>query len=70
MAEPERLVFTLSDQPDVDEPHVVTVLLADLGDGRTEMRFEQRGRMPQAQVDAAGSGWGHFFDRIAERLAA
>ena len=70
VAEPERLVFTLSDQPDVDDVHVVTVLLADLGDGRTEMRFEQRGRMPQAQVDAAGSGWGRFFDRIAERLAA
>ena len=65
VAEPERLVFTLSDQPEVDEVHVVTVELADLGDGRTEMRFEQRGRMPQAQVDAAGSGWGHFFDRIA-----
>ncbi len=70
VAEPERLVFTLSDQPEVDEVHVVTVELADLGDGRTEMRFEQRGRMPQAQVDAAGSGWGHFFDRIAQRLAA
>lgn len=69
VAVPERLVFTLTDQPDEDEVHVVTVVLADLGDGRTEMRFEQRGRMPPEQVEAAGSGWGGFFDRIAERLA-
>ena len=67
---PERLVLTLSDQPDEEEVHVVTVVLADLGDGRTEMRFEQRGRMPLSQVEAAGSGWGGFFDRIAERLGA
>ena len=66
--EPERLVFTLSDRPDVDEVHVVTVVLDDLGDGRTEMRFEQRGRMPPEQVEAAGAGWGGFFDRMAERL--
>jgi uncharacterized protein YndB with AHSA1/START domain len=66
--EPERLVFTLSDAPDGDEVHVVTVVLDDLGDGRTEMRFEQRGRMPPEQVEAAGAGWGGFFDRMAERL--
>ena len=66
--EPERLVFTLSDRPDVDEAHVVTVVLDDLGDGRTEMRFEQRGRMPPEQVEAAGAGWGGFFDLMAERL--
>ena len=68
VAVPERLVFTLTDQPDEDEVHVVTVVLADLGDGRTEMRFEQRGRMPPEQVEAAGAGWGGFFDRMAERL--
>jgi uncharacterized protein YndB with AHSA1/START domain len=67
---PDRLVFTISDQPDDAEGHVITVVLDDLGDGRTEMHFEQRGRMPPEQVEAAGSGWGRFFDRIAERLAA
>jgi hypothetical protein len=33
------------------------------------MRFEQRGHMAPEQYRAAESGWGVFFDRIAERLA-
>jgi uncharacterized protein YndB with AHSA1/START domain len=67
---PERLVFTVSDQPGDERYELVTVMLADLGDGRTEMRFEQRGFMRPDQYAAAGQGWGSFFDRIAERLAA
>ena len=43
-------------------------MLADLGDGRTEMRFEQRGHLEPEQYDRTASGWGGFFDRIAERL--
>ena len=66
---PERLVFTISDQPDEDAYELVTVVLADLGDGRTEMRFEQRGHMAPEQYERAGEGWGGFFDRMAERLA-
>jgi uncharacterized protein YndB with AHSA1/START domain len=65
---PERLVFTISDQPD-EVYEVVTVELTDLGDGRTEMRFEQRGGMSPEQYEAAKNGWGKFFARIAERLA-
>jgi uncharacterized protein YndB with AHSA1/START domain len=67
--EPERLVFTVTDQPG-DEREVVTVVLADLGEGRTEMRFEQRGPTRPDRHEAAKRGWGVFFDRIAERLAA
>lgn len=68
---PERLVFTITDDPRPDaEAHMCTVVLADLGDDRTEMRFEQRGPMPPEQVEAAGKGWSGFFDRIAARLAA
>ena len=37
VAEPERLVFTVTDQPDDDAYELVGVLLTDLGDGRTEM---------------------------------
>jgi uncharacterized protein YndB with AHSA1/START domain len=71
VVEPSRVVFTITDVPPPDaDYHLITVELADLGDGRTEMRFEQRGPMPQAQVEAAGAGWGTFFDRIEERLAA
>ena len=43
VVEPERLVFTLTDQPDSDEREVATVVLTDLGDGRTEMVFHQGG---------------------------
>lgn len=65
---PERLVFTITDEPG-SEGHACTVVLQDLGDDRTEMRFEQRGLMPPEQVEAAGKGWQGFFDRVAERLA-
>jgi uncharacterized protein YndB with AHSA1/START domain len=66
---PERLVFTVTDRPEDDTRDVVTVELADLGDGRTEMRFEQRGRMRPETYRAAEEGWGTFFDRIDARLA-
>lgn len=69
VVEPERLVFTLSDQPGEDRWELVTVVLTDLGDGRTEMLFEQRGQMTPEQYEGAGSGWSTFFDRIAQRLA-
>ena len=69
VVEPERLVFTISDRPE-EVYELVTVVLIDLGDGRTEMRFEQRGHMTPEQYRAAESGWGVFFDRIAERLSA
>jgi len=65
---PERLVLTFSDQPG-DAYELVIVDLTDLGDGRTEMRFQQRGRMSAAQYKAAGEGWSTFFDRMAEHLA-
>jgi uncharacterized protein YndB with AHSA1/START domain len=68
VVEPERLVFTLSDQPG-EAYELITVVLTDLGDGRTEMHFEQRGRMSAEQYERAGQGWSTFFDRIAERLA-
>jgi len=70
VVEPERLVFTISDQPGEDAYELVTVALTDLGGDRTEMHFEQRGRMSPEQYERAGAGWSGFFDRIAERLAA
>jgi uncharacterized protein YndB with AHSA1/START domain len=66
---PERLVFTVSDQPGEDAYELVTVVLTDLGGGRTEMRFEQRGGLPPEVYERAGQGWSGFFDRIAERLS-
>jgi uncharacterized protein YndB with AHSA1/START domain len=69
VVEPERLVFTVSDRPEEDLYELVTVVLDDLGDGRTEMLFEQRGHMSPEQYERAKHGWAGFFDRIAERLA-
>jgi uncharacterized protein YndB with AHSA1/START domain len=66
---PERLVFTVSDQPGDDAFELVTVVLTDLGDERTEMRLEQRGSMSAEQYERATEGWGGFFDRMDERLA-
>ena len=68
VVEPERLVFTISDQPDDEAYELIVVVLTDLGDGRTEMRFQQLGRMSAEQYKAAGSGWSIFFDRMAEHL--
>jgi uncharacterized protein YndB with AHSA1/START domain len=68
VVEPERLVFTVSDRPD-EQYELVTVVLTDLGDGRTEMQFEQRGSLPPEMYERAGQGWSSFFDRVAERLA-
>lgn len=65
---PARLVFTITDQPGEAPGDLCTLELTDLGDGRTEMRFEQRGGMTPEQYDAAKRGWGGFFDRIAERV--
>jgi uncharacterized protein YndB with AHSA1/START domain len=69
VVEPERLVFTVSDQPGEDESELVTVVLTDLGDDRTEMRFEQRGNLPAEVYERASQGWGSFFDRMTQRLA-
>ena len=66
---PERLVFTISDEPEPEWFDLIVVVLTDLGDGRTEMRFEQRGWMGPEQYEAAKHGWGGFFDRLDERIA-
>jgi uncharacterized protein YndB with AHSA1/START domain len=71
LVEPERIVFTLSDQLPPDAEHALVIVeLGDVGEGRTEMRFEQRGSLSPAQTSGARYGWSRFFDRLAERLAA
>jgi uncharacterized protein YndB with AHSA1/START domain len=68
--EPARVVFTISDRAPEEGYHLITVELLELDDGRTEMRFEQRGPMPPEQVKAAGAGWGTFFDHMERRLGS
>ena len=48
---------------------LLIVELADIGDDRTEMHFQQLGPLARERWDAARRGWGMFFDRMAERLA-
>jgi uncharacterized protein YndB with AHSA1/START domain len=69
VVEPERLVFTISDRPEKDLYELIVVVLTDLGDGRTEMAFEQHGRMSPEEYERTESGWASFFDRIDDRLA-
>ena len=69
VVEPERLVFTVSDQPGEDAYELVIVELTDLGDGRTEMLFRQRGHMTAEQYRRTAEGWTGFFDRVDDRLA-
>ena len=45
------------------------MVLTDLGDGRTQMHFQQRGNLSAQQYERSGQGWSTFFDRIAEHLA-
>ena len=69
VAAPERLVFTITNQPGGDQYELCTIQLNDLGNGHTEMHFEQRGHMRPDEYDYAKSGWGSFFSRLDERLA-
>ncbi len=66
---PERLVLTVSDAPGGDKYELLIVELADLGDGRTEMRFQQRGHLTPEWYRRTERGWTGFFDRLAERVA-
>jgi uncharacterized protein YndB with AHSA1/START domain len=72
VVEPERLVFTLSDQPDPErdeERDVVTVILTELDHNKTEMVFHQGGgHLSDEEYERAKQGWGTFFERMAERL--
>jgi uncharacterized protein YndB with AHSA1/START domain len=69
---PERLVFTITDQPELPEEghEVVTVVLSALGDGKTEMLFHQGGgHLTAEEYPRARHGWSAFFERMAQLLA-
>jgi uncharacterized protein YndB with AHSA1/START domain len=69
VAEPERLSFTVTDEPDNPERDLVTVVLSELDGDRTEMRMTQSGgHMSPEAYERAKQGWSGFFDRMDERL--
>jgi uncharacterized protein YndB with AHSA1/START domain len=70
VVKPERLVLTFCDGPNDDGCQVVSVVLRDLSDSRTEMLFEQRGLIGQELYDRATKGWASFFNRMTDRLAS
>jgi uncharacterized protein YndB with AHSA1/START domain len=69
IVEPERLVFTIRSLPGAPTPDLVTVVLAALDGGRTEMLFRQQGERAADQYKLASERWSVEFDRIAERIA-
>lgn len=71
VVEPELVELTLVDPGDPDSG-MIEVLRAefrDLGDGRTEMTFTQRGNLPADEYSRAMRGSLIFFDRLAEHLS-
>ncbi|TQM03922.1 SRPBCC family protein [Pseudonocardia kunmingensis] len=65
--EPERLVLTWR-EPGGDSESVVTVELADLGDGRTAMTFHQAGFTTEETRRGVHEGWSSAFDRLTEHV--
>lgn len=61
--------YVISVLPDVDDYEPVTVVLTGSRRWRTEMQFEQRGRLSPEEYRRPESGSRRFFDRMAERLA-
>src|SRR3954468_9685324 len=55
VVEPERLVLTVTDRPGEPTEELVTVVLTDLGDGRTEMRMTQSGAAFRRRVTSGPS---------------
>ena len=48
----------------------MTVVLTDLGEGRTQMDLTQTGgHLTADEYERAGQGWSSFFDVLAARLA-
>jgi uncharacterized protein YndB with AHSA1/START domain len=72
IVEPERLVIAFIDPAEPDSPKVelVTVEFTDLGDGRTQMTFSQRGNLPPDQYPGSMRGWLIFFERQNDYLKA
>jgi uncharacterized protein YndB with AHSA1/START domain len=67
---PERLVFTWASPGDkVEDSPVITVTLAELEGGRTEMTFHLRGIDGTPGDNNVYDGWGEAFDILAEHLA-
>jgi uncharacterized protein YndB with AHSA1/START domain len=73
VVEPERVVLTLSDRPQTDPSkyEVLTAVFKDIGGGRTEMTFRQRGgNVSSDEYTRALRGELIFFERLGGHLKA
>jgi uncharacterized protein YndB with AHSA1/START domain len=71
VVEPERVVMSLRtpEDPESAGEELLTADLRDLGDGRTEVTFTQRGgNLPPDEYSRALRGELIFFDRLGESL--
>jgi uncharacterized protein YndB with AHSA1/START domain len=68
VVEPERLSFAEVPRDDCHEGAVGAVTFIDLGDGRTEMRFDTTMEASEELRRAAAGGLASAFDRLAEHL--
>lgn len=67
---PNRLVFTLTDEPGTDPGEPIIVTFAD-ADGGTEVTLAQPvAHFDQSQVDATTAGYNAFFDAMERLLAS
>lgn len=70
--EPNKLVMTVENPDNPDDPNVetVTVTFKDLGDNKTEMHFTQSGNLPPEEYQKGlKDGWTGFFDALEKHLA-
>jgi uncharacterized protein YndB with AHSA1/START domain len=71
VVEPERVVMTIRtpDDPESAAEELLTADLRDIGDGRTELTFTQRGgNLPADEYSRALRGELIFLDRLSETL--
>ncbi len=68
---PQKLVMTIKNPENPNDPNfeMVTVILRDLGGGKTEMVFTQSGNLPPEEYEVGlRKGWGGFFDHLAKAI--
>ncbi|MGH3730605.1 MAG: SRPBCC family protein [Micromonosporaceae bacterium] len=78
VVEPRRLVFTLVDPNDPDfatrqtegtAEEAVTLRFTE-ANGGTVMTFEQKGSLPEEEIEQARAGWIGWFDALGQHLAS
>ncbi|MDB4978373.1 MAG: polyketide cyclase [Candidatus Peribacteria bacterium] len=71
MVEPEKLVMTHAWENDGEAgpETIVTVHLADNGDGTTTMMFHQTGFLYEDDRDGHRDGWNECFDKLEKLLS-